>query len=114
MVGDEEVSDPLGIANAFNTFFTTVGSDLATQFANQADPPVIPSSGYESFKFKFITASEVMTLLSGLSISKAHGTDNIMARSLKVAANELSFPLATIYNFSLRQERSRVSGNRQS
>ena len=48
MVGDEEVSDPLGIANAFNTFFTTVGSDLATQFANQADPPVIPSSGYES------------------------------------------------------------------
>ena len=101
MVGDEEVSDPLGIANAFNTFFTTVGSDLATQFANQADPPVIPSSGYESFKFKFITASEVMTLLSGLSISKAHGTDNIMARSLKVAANELSFPLATIYNFSL-------------
>ena len=41
-----------------------------------------------------------MSLLSELSISKAHGTDGIMARSLKVAANELSFPLATIFNFS--------------
>ena len=101
MLGDAEVSDPLGISSAFNTFFTTVGSDLAKQFANQADPPVIPSSGYEPFKFKLITASEVMTLLSELSISKAQGTDGIMARSLKVAANELSFPLATIFNFSL-------------
>ena len=66
MVGDAEVSDPLGFANAFNTFFTTVGSDLAAQFAYQAAPPVIPSSGYEPLKL--ITASEVMTLLSGLSI----------------------------------------------
>ena len=101
MVGDAEVSDPLGIANAFNTFFATVGSDMAAQFANQADPPVIPSSGHEPFKFKLITASEVMTLLSGLNISKDHGADGIMARSLKVAAYELSFPLATIFNFSL-------------
>ena len=51
MVGGAEVSDPLGIANAFNTF-TTVGGDLAAQFANKADPPVIPSSGYEPYKFK--------------------------------------------------------------
>ena len=29
MVGDAEVSDPLGIADAFNTFFVTVGSDMA-------------------------------------------------------------------------------------
>ena len=41
-----------------------------------------------------------MTLISGLSISKGHGTDGIMAKSLKVAANELSFPLVTIFNFS--------------
>jgi len=39
-----------------------------------------------------------MTLLSGLSISKAHGTYNIIARSLKVVASDLSFPLATIFN----------------
>ena len=87
MVGYTEVSDSLGIANAFNAFFTTVGSDLAKQFANQADPLLTQTSSFEPFIFKLITASEVMALLSGLSFSKAHGTDGIMASSLKVTAN---------------------------
>ena len=85
MVGDAEVSDSLGIADAFNAFFTTVGSDLAKQFANQAHNPLAHTSNFEPFKL--ITASQVMTLLSGKLM--AHG---IMARSLKIAANELSFP----------------------
>ena len=38
-----------------------------------------------------------MTLLSGFGISKGHGTYGIMARSFKVAANKLSFPLATFH-----------------
>jgi len=34
-------------------------------------------------------------------MSKAHVTDEIMSRSLKIAANELSFLLTTICNVSL-------------
>jgi len=60
MVGDEEVSDSLGIANAFNTFFTTVGSDLAKQLANQADPSLAQASCFEHFKFKLITANATL------------------------------------------------------
>ena len=96
-----EVSDSLGIANAFNSLFTSAGSGLAKKFTNQTHPTHIQTTCFQHFKFRTITASEVCKLLSGLNTSKAHGTDGIMARSLKVAARQLSFPLVTIFNFLL-------------
>ena len=70
-------------------------------FTNPANPPHIQTTCFQRFKFKAITVSELRKLLSGLNTLKPHGTDGIMARSLKVAAKELSFPIATIFNFSL-------------
>ena len=79
-----------------NAFLTTVGSDLAKQFASQAGPPLIQTSNFAPFKLKLVTTSEVMTLLSGLSME-------LWRDPLKLQQiNSFPlFPLATIFNFSL-------------
>ncbi len=101
MVDGAEVSDSSGIANAFNAFFTSVGKKLAQKFDGQTRTPPIRTTCSNRFKFKPVSVNQICKLLSGLNTSKAHGVDGIVARSLKTAAKELAFPLATIFNYSL-------------
>ena len=43
----------------------------------------------------------MLKMLSGLTIRKAHGLDNIPSRVLRDAALEVAFPLATVFSYSL-------------
>ncbi len=100
LTGGKEVSDPQSMADAFNEFFTNVGKDLAKKFKFTGFPD-IKTTCTERFRFKPIGVHEVCKILKGLNVSKAQGADGISGRVLKSAAKELSFPLATIFNYSL-------------
>ena len=94
-----ETKEPLEVANAFNSFFTSVGATLAKKF--QDVPRTISTRSENRFKFQPVSAEAVCKQLRGLKTSKAHGVDGIPARLLKVAARELALPIATIFNYSL-------------
>ena len=94
-----ETKEPLEVANAFNSFFTSVGATLAKKF--QDVPRTISTRSENRFNFQPVSAEAACKQLRGLKTYKAHGVDGIPARLLKVAAMELALPIATIFNYSL-------------
>ena len=82
-----ETKEPLEVANAFNSFFTSVGATLAKKF--QDIPRTISTRSENRFKFQPVSAEAVCEQLRGLKTSKAHGVDGIPARLRKMAAREL-------------------------
>ena len=94
-----ETKEPLEVANAFNSFFTSVGATLENKF--QDVPRTISTRSENRFNFQPVSAEAVCKQLRCLRTSKAHGADGIPARLLKVAARELALPIATIFNYSL-------------
>ena len=76
-----------------------MGAKLAEQF--QTVVPTTATRCLENVRFRVVDAEQVCKLLKGLSTNKAQGMDKIPAKILKIAATELAFPLATIFNYSL-------------
>ena len=98
--GAETKIEPLEVANAFNSFFTSVGATLAKK-SRMSPGQYQPVLSENRFKFQPAGAEAVCKQLRGLKTSKAHGVDGIPARLRKVAARELALPIATIFNYSL-------------
>ena len=100
---DTEITNPYDIANAFNTYFTTIGDSLANELPHSDINPIsylYPVNS--SFSFAQINVETVIETLKAANSNKATGPDNIPVRVLKIAAEILSPSLTAIFNrFSL-------------
>ncbi len=95
-------SDPETVSECFNRFFSTIGSKLASVFANQPLPQDNPyPEPSEMFSFQNIHVEYIQHQLSLLDTKNATGLDFIHARLLKDAAPAVAGPLTTIMNSSL-------------
>jgi len=97
-------SDDKAIADIFNSFFATVGSDLAKTF-NQGE-------SYKDYLTNDIQSSmyipptekvELLTLLKGLDKKKASGMDGISPSIVCQVADSIVDPLVHISNLSFEQ-----------
>ena len=98
------ITTPRDIANKFNTFFVSIGENLANLIA-------VPSrtaldwlrSSYEAvsdqFHFTPVTALEVQKLLEALNSEKATGLDDIQARLLKIGILQYQKACASYWIF---------------
>ena len=94
------------IANKFNTFFVSIGENLANLIAV---PPRTALDWLRSsceavgdqFHFTPVTALEVQKWLEALNSKKITGLDDFQARLLKIAAPAISESLCFLLNFSL-------------
>ena len=102
-VNDANLTSPGEIAEAFNTYFSNVGSILANSMADS-------SVSFEQFvkpiqskmlRFKLVPYSKVLNLLNSLSKSKATGLDKISGKILKAAASSIASSLTYIFNHAL-------------
>ena len=74
-MNDIEITEPTSIANAFNSYFANIGSDVASAILS------VINSAYErrslaprdSFFLSTITPEEIETEISNLKIGKAVG-----------------------------------------
>ena len=100
-IDGKQISDSHHIANHFNTFFSTIGANLASKIPFV--PETFPNNTRCKTKFKFskIEPDEVNKLLQSLSNNKATGTDGIPARIVKHLAPALTLPLHYLFNLSL-------------
>ena len=57
---------------------------------------------YEPLEMFIITPSDVNNILKSVDINKANGPDGISNRILKICNNQLSEPLALVFNFALK------------
>jgi hypothetical protein len=97
-----ELNDPKAIANAFNKFFSTIGTNLASKITNVHKSPMeyMINSSSDSFFLSPTTATEIENEISYLNNSKSTGPFSIPTPILKLAKNVLSGPLAIIINAS--------------
>lgn len=101
-VDEAVLTEPCQISNAFNDYFSSVGTKVSETVQSSSVPPefyVEPSTS--QFQFTEISTLTVYSFLSKLSVSKSSGIDGISARLLKDAATVISEPLTTIFNRSL-------------
>ena len=101
-VGNSKLSNTQSIANAFNNYFATIGSNLTnaiptatTPFENYLNAPIC-----NSFLLFPTTATEIETEINGLNPTKSVGPFNIPIKILKTLRVLLSEPLAYLYNRS--------------
>ncbi|MEW8547445.1 MAG: reverse transcriptase family protein [Candidatus Thiodiazotropha sp.] len=105
-LNDRIVSNEVDIANAFNTYFATVASQLkepikASNFSSLKEHinSNVPSDTF--FDIPEINTSFVRKFLTTLDCTKATGLDDIGPRLLKIAPDILSGSIAFIVNKSL-------------
>ena len=97
----KSAKDPVDKASLFNEFFSSVFSTRALDSVSLHVDVVNPGLLMDVST----TRNEVKSVLSQLDANKATEVDGIPARILKECAEELSYPLALLFNSSLRSER---------
>lgn len=97
----QEVS-PTTSANNVNSYFATIGEQLARKITECATPPLQtpppPPSCLKSFVLLETDEDEVLTTINSLKTDTAVGWDNISSTILKRYAPILSAPLTHIFN----------------
>ena len=93
----------LEAAEIFNTFFSEIGANLSTDVAETAvSYSEFLTETDKLFSFCKTTPTQVYSLLSKLSKSKATGPDNIPAKLLKECPNLICESLSLIFNQSFK------------
>ena len=101
-INGNEVNSAPDISDAFNTYFTTIGSNLASKInGTNIDATTYIHPTNNVFCFNEINMENVTHLLKTINVNKATGPDNIPGRLLKIAAEILSPSLTVIFNKSL-------------
>ena len=109
MVKDQrQVSEIL--VDYFSTIADGIGGDIAKlkSLKDFKDHPSVLRIQQQSVNWsrnlevKPITQGQVLAALESLNTNKATGYDNIPAKVLKIAADELAKPLTTLFNSSIR------------
>ena len=97
-----ELIDPLKIAEAFNTYFSNVGSNLADLIPTVQKSPMsyLKSPVDENFFIFPTTASEIENENSSLKSGKAVGPFSVPISILKILKTVISKPLAMLFNAS--------------
>ena len=102
LINEQEASGKVEIANKFNTFFTSIGAELAKNIPNVSRP-------FESYIKKVdttmptdsLTINEVKEAFSSLKINKSPGCDEIRFNIIKNCFSELNMPLKYLFDMSL-------------
>ena len=101
-INGQLITDDDEIADAFNQYFSTIGSTLSDKIiGNGIDPKrfVTPIEG-SLFNFTSITLQEIIVALNEIKCSESPGIDGITIsiRLLKDASNIVAGPLMNIFN----------------
>jgi len=98
-----EISDCHKIANSFNEFFTSVGTNLANKIKSHVDPlSYMHDEINQSMYLKPVCIKELYQIIDGLKNSSA-GWDGIKANILKHLKHDIAPVLLFLVNMSLKQ-----------
>ena len=105
-VDDCLTTDKADIANAFNTFFTGIGPEIAKTIStpkNRTFKDYFKNQTTTSFFLHLTTAEEISKIITNLNSKKSGGPNSIPVKILKYCADVLSKPLSLLINMSFNQ-----------
>ena len=102
IIDGNDITDSKAIANAFNNFFTNVGTSLAQEITVFNDSPFsfMGNPQVNSFFIKHVTSEELSEEISKLNPSKCTGPYSIPIKILILIKDLISSPLQRIFNCS--------------
>ena len=100
---DNTITDPIEIAENFNNFFTSIGTNLQKKIPptkkNFTDYLKKPNS--ENFTIAPTTSDEIRDLIHNLKSSKSVGPYSIPTKIMKISKEIISLPLSQLINDSI-------------
>ena len=100
---DLSVTEPKQIADAFNTIFNNIGTQLADALpVTNITPESIITPANSSFEIHTVSIEKVFNLLSTIKFSKTIGQDKISPKLLKDSADIVAPSLVNIFNRSIK------------
>ena len=101
-VGDQEISDPLEIANRFCHYFSNIGPNLAKRIQSATSHKNFLSGDFSQSMFLALaTQEDIVDITCKFPAGKSAGYDNIPMSIIKRSINSISFPLTHIVNLSI-------------
>ena len=99
------ITEPTEIANGFNSFFTNIGEELASNIS-YAGPDnhknFLTEEINSSFEFQPVSENEIIRIVEKLKGTSSCGYDQISSKLLKILIPHLKKPLSLIINQSLQ------------
>jgi len=104
-IGDNDLTDPKSISNAFNNYFANIGKQLADNIPASANSALeylanLPNY-YDSFYLFPTDAEEIAAEISSLKLGKSVGPFSVPVKVLKILQPYIAKPLEIIFNSSL-------------
>ena len=95
-------SDPLLVANSFNSYFSSVADKIRSKIpeSDKHFSSFLKQPNLNSIFLSPATSEEVCKLIYAMPSSKSSGPFSIPTKILKLVATEISFPLADLVNLS--------------
>ena len=101
-VGDQEISDPMEIANRFCQYFSNIGPNLAKRIQSATSHKDFLSGDFSHSMFlDLATQEEIIDTTCKFPAGKSAGYDNIPMAIIKRSINSISSPLTHIVNLSI-------------
>ena len=103
-LGNCKIRDSKDIANGFNDFFSSIGSELAEQIitTNKDFREFMGSRIVQEFVFSRVTPNTLLQVAQNLKPKSSWGPDNISSRLLKEILPIIATPLCYLYNLSFQ------------
>ena len=114
--GEDTIVDSNEVAEIFNIYFSSIASEIGFQdqhstteeaiLAHDDHPSVIKirdayGENAHSFNFEMVSHDCISKKLRMINVRKATGYDNIPAKLLRLAQNELTYPITNLVNNSI-------------
>jgi hypothetical protein len=101
VIDGKESTDDAEIADAMNTYFTSISSRLKLDTANSLPPKQPPLDTRDSLSFVPISCDEVYQLINSLNSLKKGGVNQVPTLVYKSISDLLALPLSLLINESL-------------
>ena len=97
---DQQINDPLEIANKFCEYFTNVGPSLAEKLPTSTIPPdfYLKKRMFESIFLKPVSVNELRDIANSFKLGKACGFEEIKIDDVKLNMDSIAGPLCHIIN----------------
>jgi hypothetical protein len=101
-LGEQVITSPIEISEAFNNYFSTVGSNLASDIVlTENGPEYYLKPTNSMFSLKTPSFDTVYKLLTKIGEKKSVGLDKIPSKLLKIAADVVAPSLTAIFTASI-------------
>jgi hypothetical protein len=104
VVGDNTITNPTGITNTFNDYFTSVADKILskrTYNGTKSFRDFLTNRLIGNFVFEEISENEIKLIISSLNPKKSSGPNSIPTHILHLLKEDICTPLMQIFNISL-------------